>query len=372
MSDLRKLTTALGEPGTWTFAYVDGPGPDPQVEEEAKQDAVHRRLSDSGATDAAVDAVMSCVTRATGMPAPSARYIAARDGDVVVDAAFPEPRVGPEEIGTAALPPLLPMLRHGAETAGYLVVEAARDGAHLTWGRADRQPEALDDVEGDADALSKVRGAGLAHSRYQRSAEENWKANQSEVAEAVDRVVRERQPAFVVIAGDVRARQLLQEQLAPASREIAVEVDAHTAADGTDDAALDRAITEAIADRIEGRAAAARDRAAAADGERGARGTEEVMAALQQAQVETLLLDVRLWESDHTLDALETQPWVGDGRNLDVGVVDRVSAPEALARAALLTDARVIVEEDEPAGEDEPRRLGEPDQPLAALRWSAG
>jgi hypothetical protein len=74
-------------------------------------------------------------------------------------------------------------------------------------------------------------------------------------------------------------------------------------------------------------------------------GTEDVMAALQTGRVATLLLDVRLWKSGKTLEALAAEPWLGERENAEAVGYGPIPMAEALARAALLSGARVVVEE---------------------------
>jgi hypothetical protein len=107
------------------------------------------------------------------------------------------------------------------------------------------------------------------------------------------------------------------------------------------------------------------------NGANGARGVADVVSALRQAQVDTLVLNARELGVDGTLEALDAEPWVArdaDDR-LGANVIEQVSIAEGLARAAVLTGASVLVQEaDEPAeGEPMPERP-EP-QPVAVLRW---
>lgn len=369
MSGLSDFTTLLAEDGPWTFAYTDGEGPETQTDGQARLSALRDRLVEEGAPDADVDAVMGALDEPSGLAAPSARYVVARGGEVVFDAAYPGERRGAALAGHDSVPPVLPVLRHAGDELHCLVVEASRGGATLRWARVGGRAARIGDVEGSADYLTKVQTGGLSHARFQRSAEEAWKLNQREVAGEVDRLVRERRPAFVVVAGDVRARQLLWDDLEEGTRELVVEVDAHTRAAGSDDDAVDEAIEEEAELRREREAAEAKDLASAGRGRRGARGVDAVVDALQQAQVATLVLDARMWESDAVLDALAAEPWVADGDPLGVGTHGPVSVPEALARAALLTDARVLVEEDDPPEPDAPREERDVRPPLAVLRW---
>jgi len=78
-------------------------------------------------------------------------------------------------------------------------------------------------------------------------------------------------------------------------------------------------------------------------------GAEDVLVALQQGRVDTLLLDVRLWKSGKMLEALAVDPWVDERESTEIVGYGPVPLAEALARAALLSGARVVI--DEHAGE---------------------
>ncbi len=369
MPDREHLAELLQQEGPWTFAYVDGPGEEPQVVEEAREDSVRRRLEDAHAPAEDIEAIDGALRQREGLPAPSSRYLLARNGTIEIDESFPGPRVGPEQLGHDAVPPLLPLMRHQDDRLHYVVVETGRDGAEVRWERAGREPEITHDIEGRTDALPKVQTGGWSQPRYQRASEEIWKLNQREVAHTVNELVRDRAPAFVVVSGDVRARQLLLDELPEVPHQSIVEVDAHTRADGADEGTLESAIAEQLETHHDAAVAEANDRADAGHGRRGAHGLREVVNALQQAQVDTLLLDARLTETDELLDALVAPPWVGYADELGVGVLARVPVAEALTRAAVLTGSGVLVSEDEPDAEDAPREPRDPRPPLAVLRW---
>lgn len=78
-------------------------------------------------------------------------------------------------------------------------------------------------------------------------------------------------------------------------------------------------------------------------------GAEDVMSALQSGRVDTLLLDVRLWKSGKTLEVLAAEPWVDERESTEIPGYGPVPMADALARAALLSGARVVI--DEHAGE---------------------
>jgi len=367
-----ELPALLAQPGPWTTVFTDGRGARPQVEEEARRRALADELRAAGAPEEDIRAVATALEDGAGLPSPSTRYLLARGGELVLDEAFTGARLGPELVEHGPLPRILPLLRHRAGTVPYLVVETAREGARLRLRSAHRAPVAQEQrIEGRTDSLKKVQAGGWSHRRFQMHSEDIWEHTQAEVAEAVDRIVREQRPRFVVIAGDVRARQLLQERLAPKSRDLVVEVEAHTKAEGSDERVLEEAVQRAVDERIAASIAQLRDRAAADRGAAGAQGTSEVLEALQQARVDALLLDARLLSSEDTLLALDGPPWAahGDGDALAAEAVQEAPLAEALARAALLGGARVIVLEEELA-EDQAREDRPPAEPLAALRWA--
>lgn len=373
MSEPADLAALLERPGPWTYAYVDGHGNEPQATERSRRRSIIDALRDAAAPSADIEEIGRALDEDGSLPSPSARYLLVRGGRIELDERFAGPRLGPEVIGHDALPRVLPLLRHRAADLRYLVVETGRDGAELRVERAGRaRVEATQHVEGRTDSLPKVQAGGWSHLKYQQHSEEIWSRNQAEVADAVERIVRERRPRFVIIGGDVRARQLLQDQLGPGTRELVVEVDAHTRAPGSDGANVDDAVAEAVEAAVRGELDAVVARASASDGAAGARGTEEVVAALQQARVDTLVLDARLLDATETLDALDGPPWIAGASAEAVGATPIAALPlaEALARAALLSGARVLVAEEDEGAPDAPRSGRKTQPPLAALRWA--
>lgn len=372
MSD--PLSNLLAEPGPWTTAYVDGHGDRPRPEEEGERRAIREGLRAAGAPDEDVESIDGALLRDEGVPAPSTQYLLVRHGKVEIDEQFTGERLGAQVLRHGPVPEIVPLLRHRASDISYLLVETGRDGAEMRLRRAHRTGDIREaEVEGrEHEHLQKVREGGLSHRRIQAHAEEVWKHNQSEVADAVDRILRDHEPRFVVIAGDVRARQLLFEQLPAAAREVAVEVEAHTRPRGAEDSAVDDAITRAIDERLRDEIADVTNLASADHGAAGVRGVDAVREALQEARVATLVLDARLVDSDATAEALDAPPWIAAGEGDTAGAPRLGSVPlaEALARAAVLTDARVLILEEEPLADDERRPDRAADHPFALLRWA--
>lgn len=70
----------------------------------------------------------------------------------------------------------------------------------------------------------RVSAGGWSQARYQRRVENLHVKHMKEVADAVERLVREESIARILVAGDEVAVPLLREQLAPATRELLTEV----------------------------------------------------------------------------------------------------------------------------------------------------
>jgi hypothetical protein len=365
------LTDLLTRPGPWTSLYLDGPDGSPARDREARRTSLRDRMLRAGAPEPDVDAALD-VLGDEGPPAPSARIVLVRDGAVELNEFHPGPRLGPEVIVHGRVPRVVPLLRE-RDQVPYLIVEVGREGgqlrlAHGTAGTVDDSVE----VEGRTDTLTKVQAGGWSHARYQRAAEEVWRANADEVAEAVERMVREHDPAFVIVSGDVRARELLLEELSPESAERVVEVATHTRAAGASSESLDAEIGLQLDEQRERERQDLLSRSATGGGRRGERGLGAVVHALQQAQVESVLLDPR--GDERSLLALDGPPWIATdpGERLSTEVLEEVPAIEGLARAAILTGARVLFLDPEPDDPASPRSAQAPHEPVATVRWPTG
>jgi|GEM_PF-258560 len=367
------LRESLTEPGAWSTVYTDGAQGEPPGAVESRMRSLKDRMLQEGVPAEDADALVTALSDDRGLAAPSARWLIAHDGHVAADEGFTEARRGPERIAHGRFPEIVPLLRHRSGEGQILVVETGRDGADLSLEHLGRAgAEQVERIEGEDDPITKVSPGGWSQARYQRSVEEVWQRNQDEVAEEVDRIVREHRPEHIFVTGDAHARGLLLESIAADSLALVVEVDVDTRADGSDDTALVEEIDRTVAVAHDDRIAAVQDRAAERDAENGASGITAVVGALQQAQVDTLLLDALMIDGDDTLLALPESPWVATGAadTFDAGPGTPVHVVEALTRAAVLTDAEVLfIEDDQPEGEPRSERPVGP--PVASLRWPA-
>jgi hypothetical protein len=373
--DMRRL---YEESGPWASVYIDASGDsaDPRGQAASKRNSISHALEQAGAPRADIDAIVEALADPTGTPAPAARLVLASSGEVRFDRGLPGAvRVG-EFAEYGAVPDLVPLVRHRPVEFEYLVVLVGHDGGDLllcTTGTA--TPESREHVQGRADTLQNVRGIGWSEANYQRHAVDVWTHNEGEVAARVDELVEQRRPRFVVAAGEEAGLALFLTRLSERTRAITrgVPVDARpTDASGE---RLEEAISTAIDNELKTLRARAREvirPRAVGESPVEALGIGEVVHALQQSQVELLLLVDGAGDA-HANDELEGRlvyvldgpPWVASAPE-DAGeasVLGRVRAPVGLVRAAALTDAMVMVV---PA-EELPAHA-----PVAALlRWPA-
>ena len=343
-------------------ALFDGSGQDA----EARRQSVQDTLAAGGAPAADRRVVDRILSEPTGVGRPSSRFLVVTDGEPIIDEVLAGPMASAEIVAYTAVPNLLPLLIGRGNDATYLIAEAGREGGEIHVFRASQSAMLhRTDVQGRTDSLNKVQAGGWSHSRYQHHSEEIWKQNQNQLADAVDSLVRELRPRLVVLAGDLRAVQLLAEELSPAAREISTTVSSHVRAAGSSRGALNEHVAKKLDELQASDEAAAVDRLSAGDFENGAVGVGAVIHALQQGQVETMLLDPEAVGS-RKLFALASEPWVASAPEEALGatVLESVPAAVALARAALVSDSRLMF-----VG---PGRLPERAGVAAVLRWPTG
>jgi hypothetical protein len=310
--------------------------------------ALADRLAEQGAPEAVVAAVRDRLLEGNaGGVAGTFRgrsVVAASDGSVLLD----EPLAGPptrEIADWSPQPDLLPVLAQLPARVPHVVVLIDRVGADIvaTGGSGERLEE---DVEGDTFHLRKVKVGGWAQDHWQNHAEDHWDKNAERVAEHIGSYARRLGVAFVLVAGDVRARQLLVENATADWKDLVVQIEEGGRAPGADREPVLRREAELVAEqeaRDEARVLEQLE-AAAAHG-LSVTGTALVVETLRKDQVETLILGE---------PPDQEQLLVGDspivlGRGQDemaaLGVRDAVSVPadRAMIAAAVSTKAGVVV-----------------------------
>jgi hypothetical protein len=348
--DVSFLEPVFAAPGPYATvcAEVTHISENADAELDLRVRAVAQKLTDQGAPEAVVEAVRARLLEGNeGGEAGTLRgraVVVASDGSVVLDQAL----VGPptrEVADWSPQPELLPLLRQLPGRVPHIVVLADRVGADITYVGASGQVEAAETVQGDDFQIQKVQVGGWAHHRYQHNSENKWVHNSDQVAEQLASMARRLDPRFVLVAGDVRARQILTDRASDAWKHLIVPMDEGGRAAGADREPVEWREAELVAEH-EGRAiadAAEKVEAAAAHG-LSVSGTDAVVEALRKGQVETLVMadepeDEKLLVGDsplvlgvnqHDMDALGTHGSV-------------VAHDRALLAAAVASNAGVVV-----------------------------
>ncbi|MCU1544879.1 MAG: hypothetical protein JWM50_2744 [Microbacteriaceae bacterium] len=385
-SRLHDLAGIYRAGGDYSQVYLDMSvdTSDPPGVREERRKSVLDALARAGAPEPDVDAVTDVLaTGATG-PSPSCLYVLVKDGEILIEEVLPGIAGEQETVSFGPLPDLAPLLKMQPLEFCYLVVETARDGGEVRLFRAGSAlPESLEHVQGRTDTLHKVKGGGWDHNHFQNHAEEIWRQTQSQLATTIDEIVRQRSPRLIVVAGDIRARQLLADELSEAARAILAVEPTNTRADGSTDEALPERVNAEIERVLASDKAALLDRLNLHEG-RGDNLVElsygAIVVALASAQVDTLILDSAKL-SDREALALDAEPWVASAPEeaLGVTVIASVPAQLALTRAALLTDATVLftdtfpgADAGDPESDDRDVTLPRGASAAAILRWRTG
>jgi hypothetical protein len=256
--------------------------------------AIADRLAEQGASEAVVRSVRTRLLEGNeGGEAGTLRgraLVVANDGSVVLDHALVAAPTR-EVAEWSAHPDLLSVLRQLPGRVPHVVVVTDRVGADITYMGASGEVEEEETVDGDGFQIRKVQVGGWAHHRFQHNAENKWVHNADGVASQITSMARRLSPRFVLVAGDVRARQILTDRASDVWSDLIVNMDEGGRAAGADREPVDRREAELVAEHEARECAGVLEQieAAAAHG-LSVTGTERVVEALRKGQVETLVL----------------------------------------------------------------------------------
>ncbi len=369
--DLSFLRSLVESPGPFLSVYLDTSGDDRGADAQVRQarwrdlrEELAKESDDTGTLDA-VGAALSA-PEDFGVPGVAAFGTGGRVPLVVKLPGVPRRAQG----GWSRLPDLLPLLVQTPPRPPHLLVSANREGGEvLTVGGASGGDD--QHVQGTGWPVHKVRSGGWSQNRYQRSAEDAWEVNAKELADAVIKAVAGRKIEAVIVAGDVRARELLVSKLPDGLRRAVVLVDRELPVDSDELAqAADEALQQLEDDDARAQLETFRDQSGTG---RAVEGLAETVAALRDGQVAELFIGGQYTDGDRKaleLDWSSGLAWVGPGladialseadlrdRNVTDVAQDRVGA--ALVRAATGTDVRLfVVPPGGPAAGDTPLRDG--------------
>ena len=318
------------------------------TELELRVRGIAERLTEQGAPEPVVEAVRGRLLEGNeGGEAGALRgraLVVAADGSVVLDQALVDAPLR-EVAEWTPQPNLTPVLRQLPGRVPHIVVVTDRVGADITYVGASGEVDEVKTVDGDDFQIQKVQVGGWAHHRFQHNAENKWVHNADAVAGQIASMARRFSPRFVLVAGDVRARQILTDRAGGEWADLVVSMDEGGRAAGADREPVDRRTAELVAEHEARQDAEAIEQveAAAAHG-LSVTGREAVVEALRKGQVETLVLADE--PGDETL-------LVG-GSPLELGVKQQemdalgthgeiVPADRALLAAAVASSAGVVM-----------------------------
>ncbi|HJR26577.1 MAG TPA: Vms1/Ankzf1 family peptidyl-tRNA hydrolase, partial [Acidimicrobiales bacterium] len=298
---LEDLTGVLEQPGPFLTVYLRT---DPHVENAAQRSelrwkSLRSELVDAGAPEEALAVVDDLVPEAHQLGETLATVVV--DGRVAVVEHL-DAVIEPDRGSWARLPDLLPLLRWRQDHPRFVVVLADRGGADVLVHRGAGVEPARDEV-GDGDPERKVKPGGWSQARYQQRAEDDWLHTAKEVAEEVTRAVRQVDPRIVVLGGDVRARELILDQLPSEGRDRVHQIEPGRATDGSE-AERDEEVRRLVATAVAEDTVALLDkyREELGQHDRAAEGAAATIDALNRGAVDVLLLG----ETDD-----ERSAWVG-------------------------------------------------------------
>jgi ribosomal protein L7Ae-like RNA K-turn-binding protein len=311
--------------------------------------ALADRLTEQGAPAPVVEAVRSRLLEGNeGGEAGTFRgraVIVGPEGEVLFDSPLADaPRT--ETAEWSPLPDVVTVLRALPGRVPHVVIVADRVGADITVATAPGLPSFEKSVEGDTFLMRKVQGGGWAHHRYQHTAENVWIHNVQQVIDEIDTLVDTTGAQFVLIAGDIRARQIFTDRATPKIQAVLVDMNEGGRAEGADRSVIDQRVEELVAEHEAAEDAKVLEQIEAASAHGLAvTGTALVVEALRKAQVETLVLADEPDDEQLMIGTSPLEIGVDADDMVALGVQDaaRVPADRALLRAAVGSNAGVVV-----------------------------
>lgn len=276
---------AVQPPVATVYLTTEGARSDAREVVRTRWKNLRRRLEDQGAPEAASDAIERLLA---GAHSKGETLVAvANEQGLLFDAHLPETPMQ-DQAFVGPLPTLAPLLAVTQSLLPHVVVAIDRVGAEMV-AVLPETDDVRRDVEGKQLHVTRSAPGGWSQRRFQQRAENRWKANASQVAEELTRLVDRTAPRLVVVSGDVRAVASLREQLPDRVAGLFAEVQG-------DYSDLDEAMLRA-AELVEARAKQDEEELLAdfrrerGQQDRSAKGPEDTLAALANGQVEAVLVD---------------------------------------------------------------------------------
>ena len=341
----RHMLEAVLRTGEPVAAVYLGAAPDVANEYQLQWDTRWRplatRLREQGADEGTVAALEAGVAApVTTRAARGSGHVAAfaQDGQVLALVSLPD-LPGPDLALYAAPAHVLPLLMWKQERPPYVLVVIDRTGADLESSIGMASMPVRSTVEGPDDEIERNAPGGwegLTQGRYQRRAEDSWAHNAGAAAEAVASALQRTEAHVLVVAGDVRAVQLLMERLPTwVHKDVTVKrVSGSRAADGSQ-RTRPEVVASVVREACKEQTAVLWQRFLEERTPKGlaVEGVHATLAALALGRVATLLVSA-------DADASGEQAWMGPAPT-EVQPTDQPEPPWAGARRGALVDVAV-------------------------------
>jgi hypothetical protein len=342
-------TPAVAVDAAELVPLFDGPQPvataylttEAEIENAAQRSEQHwknlrRDMADGGVPEAVLESIDPLVPDAH-LEGQTLAVVASEAGIRTVDH-FPEPPVT-NAFRWGPLPWIGPIVEERQAGIAHVAVAIDRTGADIVLFRPGRE-DITESVGGDPSLpVSKSKPGGWSQRRYQQRAENTWQENAENVAAEVTKLVERSGARLVVVTGDVRAVQLLDDALSDQVRSLVHVVDAGSVEEETV-----RLVDTIVAKDTVALLEKFKEEKGQVD--RAADGVAATVGALNRAQVEVLLVHADPDDDRTVFVGPDPIPLSLDASELkDLGVDSPVEAPlvDALIRAAAGTGAGVRI-----------------------------
>jgi hypothetical protein len=288
------ISALYSHPGPFASVYLDATraSESGDTEVELRWRGLREQLATAGADDKTLQAIDQVAGAHLEVAGRHGQFVVAAGGQVLLDEVTRRPPL--RELGRwSPLPHVLPYLVDRSTQIPHLVVLIDRTGADVYTVLDDNHSDQTS-VEGGAEFPLRKTGRDVWNERaFQNRVENAWETNSKEVAQTISQQLPP-QVQVVLLAGDVRARNLVNEELSKVlpQRVQVRQLEHGTRAEGASREALDEAIQSALLHHIwaERRDILARLQQAVGRHDYAVTGISAVLDALRKAQVDTLVL----------------------------------------------------------------------------------
>lgn len=314
---------------------------DAPQQQDARWTNARHELERAGVDGALIEQIGERLREPVDVPGEVRRTIVAADGEIVFDEVLAGHPVWPEVVTSGDLPDLSGWLHQADGQIPFLLVVADREGADLDFFRALSKNETThSEVEGSDLHIHKYQGGGWSHRRFQQRSENQIESNAREVADEIRALVTRHRPRVVVLAGDERARTAIAASLEGIQAEVE-QVSGGGRAEGSSEEALWTDVRKVLAqiEATDQQELTGRLEEKWGQGNGAALGIDDVLHALVQRKVDTLIVDLQ------KAHEITVDPSRFPGLVLPENALDKKALPadQVLVAAGAATDAAIAV-----------------------------